>query len=315
MIDSSTLAGRRVVITGASGFLGSHLRGRLQRIGAEVHGVSRTHRRAAAADEPATCWWQADTSDLVQVEKLFQETRPNVIFHLSGLSSAAPGIEMVLPTFQSLLGSAVNVMTVASHLADCRVVLAASLTEPSPGQAEPTPSSPYAAAKWAAGTYARMFHRLYGLPVVMVRPFMTYGPYQDRRKIIPYMTLSLLGGTAPELSSGTQQFDWIYVDDVTDGFIAAAVSSNLEGSTIDLGSGSAMSVREIADRLVQLLDTPLRPVFGARENRPLELVRTANLEEAFAKLRWRPTVSLDEGLRRTVEWYRHEHDRNTVAIQ
>jgi nucleoside-diphosphate-sugar epimerase len=88
-----------------------------------------------------------------------------------------------------------------------------------------------------------MFYKLYGLPVVMVRPFMTYGPGQDEHKLIPYVILSLLKGEAPRLSSGEQQFDWIYVDDVTDGFVAAAQADNTESHTVDLGSGRLVSVR------------------------------------------------------------------------
>ena len=301
-VKPSVLAGRKVLITGATGFLGSHLCGRLSESGAEVHAASRSQRSAEV--ESSVRWWQVDMTDVSAVRHLLTTVEPSIIYHLSGLSVAAPDCELVLPIFHSLLGSTVNVLTAATEIGKPRVVLAASLTEPEGGRKEPTPGSPYAAAKWAAGGYARMFHRLYQLPVVLVRPFQTYGPGQDERKLIPYMILSLLRGEAPKLSSGNQQFDWIYIDDVVDGLIAGGETANVEGSTIDLGSGIPVSVHDIADRLLRLVGAQATPVFGARADRPVEWARVADVQDAHAKLGWRPTVPLEAGLKKTVEWYR-----------
>ena len=91
-----------------------------------------------------------------------------------------------------------------------------------------TPHSPYAAAKWAASGYGRMFHELYGAPVVILRPFMTYGPGQAPSKLIPAVTLSLLRGERPKLSSGKARADWVYIGDVIEGFIAAAPHPELK---------------------------------------------------------------------------------------
>ena len=99
-------------------------------------------------------------------------------------------------------------------------------------------SSPYAAAKWAAAGYGRMFHSLYDTPVVILRPFMTYGPGQASTKLIPAVTLALLRASGPRLSSGRHRSDWVYISDVIEGFVAAATVPGIEGKTIDLGSGT-----------------------------------------------------------------------------
>jgi len=112
--------------------------------------------------------------------------------------------------------STVNLLTVAANIGCRRIVLLASLEEPEPGHTDAAPASPYAAAKWTSGTYGRMFHKLYQTPVVLVRPFMTHGPRQDVRKIIPLLP-SPLQDQAPKLASGQRQVDWIYVDDVIEG--------------------------------------------------------------------------------------------------
>jgi UDP-glucose 4-epimerase len=304
---ASALHQRKILVTGASGFLGSHLTRRMLANQTEVHAVSRSPKNT---DGNGPQWWQADMADIAATRKLLTTVRPNVIYHFAGLSTAVPDFDLVVPILHSLLVSTVNVLTAATEIKHCRVVLAASLTEPEPGD---SPGSPYAAAKWASSGYARMFHKLYQLPVVLVRPFMTYGPAQDRRKIIPYVILSLLSGEAPKLSSGNQQFDWIYIDDVVDGLLAAGEAPNVKGCTIDLGSGESIPVREIVDRIVHLVGTEVRPLFGALPDRPFEWVRIAATTDAYSRLGWRPKTLLQQGLQQTVEWYRRHLPRRSIS--
>ncbi len=294
------LLGKRVLITGASGFFGSHLCARLCKT-IEVHAVSRTQRSTSQGVQ----WWQGNMEDIQVVQNLFQTVKPDVVFHLSGMVTGAAGLELVLPTFNSLLVTTVNLLTVAaSHRCD-RIILIASLEEPEPGHNEAIPS-PYAAAKCASSAYGRMFHQLYQTPVVLVRPFMTYGPGQNVRKIIPSVTLSLLQGEAPLLASGQRQVDWIYIDDVIDGLIAAAGMPNVEGCTFDLGSGILVSIRSIVQQLTNLVNPQIQPLFGALPDRPVEKVRVADTSYTQDKLGWQPLISLEKGLETTVNWYKQQ---------
>lgn len=296
-----SLYDQKVMVTGASGFLGSHLSRRLVENGIEVEAVSRSIR---ISQTNYLRWWQGDMTDIAAVRHLLDTIRPDVIFHLSGLATGIPDFDLVLPTFHSLLTSTVNILAVATEIGCRRIVLAASLTEPEPSYVEVTPTSPYAAAKWACGGYGRMFYKLYRTPVVMVRPFMAYGPGQDTRKLIPYVTLSLLQREVPKLSSGNWQADWIYVDDVIEGFLQAAEAVNIEGCTIDLGSGELASVRTIVQYIVKHVGNEIEPIFGALPDRPLEKARIANVADAYSKLCWKPLISLEQGLEQTVDWYR-----------
>ena len=300
-LGAHNLRDQRVMVTGASGFLGSHLCRVLRNEGAEIYAISRSARE----DTGERCHWlQGDLSDISQVRRMLREIKPDVMFHLSGLVTAAFGLELVLPTLQTLLVSTVNLLTVAAEIGVSRVVLAGSLQEPLADHAEPTPSSPYAAAKWASSVYGRMFGRLYGLPVVNVRVFMTYGFGQNVCKLIPYVTLALLRQQRPELSSARWQADWVYIDDVISGLVAAAQVRNVPGRTIDLGSGSLISVRDIVEHLVRLTGSRAAPKFDELPDRPLQPVRVANVADTENALSWRPTVSMIEGLRRTVDAYR-----------
>lgn len=309
-LAAHSLRDQRVIVTGASGFLGSHLCRVLRDDGAEIYAISRSAPR-----DTGGCfrWLQGDMSDICMVRRTLLEVKPDVIFHLAGLVTGVCGLELVFPTLQSLLVSTVNLLTVTAESGSARIVLAGSLTEPIPNGSEPTPGSPYAAAKWASSAYGRMFARLYGVPVVNVRVFMTYGPGQDTRKLIPYVTLSLLRQQSPDLSSGSWEADWVYVDDVISGLVAAACIRNVPERTIDLGSGSLVSVRDIVEHLVRLTGSRAAPKFGAVPDRPLEQVRVADVAAAQSALSWSPTVSMIEGLRRTVDAYKQSLKHELTA--
>jgi nucleoside-diphosphate-sugar epimerase len=244
--------------------------------------------------------------DMAVVQNLFQTIKPNIVFHLSGLITGAAGLEFVLPTLHSLVVSTVNILTAATQIECDRVVTMGSLEEPEPKQGEIVPISPYSAAKWASSAYSRMFHHLYQTPVVLVRPFMTYGPRQPVHKIIPSVTLSLLKGEVPKLASGVREVDWIYVDDVIDGMLAAARVAGIEGYTFDLGSGNLVSIRSIVEQLTQIINPQIKPLFGALPDRPVEKVRAADVAYPFEKLGWQPQISLGKGLEATVNWYKEQ---------
>jgi UDP-glucose 4-epimerase len=298
------LHGRTILITGASGFIGSHLCARLCNNGLQVHAVSRTKR---TAEQDGVHWWQADLTAHEAAQHIFNTIKPDLVFHMAGYAKGSCDLDQVAPALQGNLLSQVNVLTAASKAGCRRIILAGSLEEPEPGDGQITPSSPYAAAKWAASAYARMFFRLYKLPVVNLRIFMVYGPMQwDLNKLVPYVILSLLRGEAPKLSSGQRQVDWIYVNDVIDGLLAAAVTPDIEGCTVDLGSGSLTPIHTLVQHLVELIDPGIEPVFGALPDRPMEQVRVANMADTYAKIGYRPETPLQEGLRQTVEWYRQQ---------
>lgn len=293
----------RALVTGASGFLGAHLCRRLLAEHAEVHAVSRRPRQTDARE--GLYWWQCDPIDAAAVHDLVGRLKPDVVFHFGGLVTAAPDLQLVMPTFHTLLASTVNILKAVTDVGGGRVVLAGSLEEPTSSGADAlVPTSPYAAAKLAAGAYAKMFVLLYGTSVVSLRPFMAYGPGQDPMKIIPYTILSLLRGVAPELSSGERALDWVYVDDVIDAFVTAALRSDVEGRTLDVGWGTAVQIREVVNRLTRLVDPSIVPRYGVRPDRPDASTRVADVNATTAALGWRPTTSLDRGLAETVEWYR-----------
>jgi nucleoside-diphosphate-sugar epimerase len=302
MKDQSLISDQKVMVTGASGYIGPHLCHRLLHIGANVFAVSRT---SPSITNKRLQWYQTDLSDFKAVQKLLKHTKPDVIFHLAGYAVGGREIGLVLPTFHSNLTSTVNLLIGVTEFGSKKIILSGSLEEPDEGTGEQVPSSPYAAGKWAASGYARMFHRLYGTPIVNLRLFMTYGPgKQAPNKLVPYVIKSLLNQKAPKLSSGQREIDWIFIDDVIDGIITSAEADDVLGCTIDIGSGKAVSIQNLVQKLIGIIDPKMKALYGALAERPIEQVKVADMQSTYKKIGWKPTISLDEGLAKTVEWYR-----------
>jgi len=271
-----------------------------------VHAVSRRPPSNGCED---LHWWTGDLTHIDIVRDLFRKIRPDVIYHLASHVMGAPGLEHVLPTFHGNLQTSVNLLTAAAEIGCRRLVLTGSLAEPEPTKGEAFPSAPYAAAKWASSAYGRMFHALYQVPVVLARVFMVYGPAQkDLSKLIPYATLSLLQKKSPRVSSGERLVDWIYVDDVVRGYLALVEADNIEGSTIDIGSGNLVSIREIVGHLADIVASGASPILGALPDRPMEPVRVANIAQTYERIGWKPVTPLVIGLQATVDWYKKNLD-------
>lgn len=301
-MDNSQLLGKKIFITGASGFIGTHLCSRLYGSGAEVYAISRTNR---STDENDLQWFQGDLADIESVRHILNKIKPDLIYHLAGHVKSARDLSYVIPTFRDNLISTVNILTVASEIGCDRIIHAGSLEEPESGNIEDIPSSPYAISKWACNAYARMFNALYQLPVINARIFMVYGPGQhDLTKLVPYVITSLLSGETIKFTSGQRPVDWIYIDDVIDGLLVMANAPNVEGKTIDLGSGKLISIRSVVQKIIDSIDSQATPLFGKLPDRPMEQIRVANMEETYDRIGWIPKTSLDDGLKFTVEWYK-----------
>jgi UDP-glucose 4-epimerase len=301
-----SLSGQRLLVTGGSGFIGTPLCRQAVEQGASVHAVSR-HPRTSS---DGVRWEAADLTEDAAVQGLVRRLRPDVVLHLASEVSGARDRDLVLPMLRANLLAAVNLMLACADAGCRRLVLAGSMEEPELGDPEAVAQSPYAVSKWAALAYARLFHALYGLPIVHLRVFMVYGPGQrDLRKLVPYTTVSLLRGRPPKLTGGTRAVDWVYVDDVVDAFLRAAVAPGIEGSSFDIGSGELVTVRALVARLHDLVGGDVEPAFGAIADRERERIRVADPAPAADAMGWRPRTSLDEGLNRTVEFYRSHLDR------
>ena len=296
-----------MLVTGATGFIGTRLCEKLISLGAEVHGTSRSIGPAGGI--PGTRMWAVDMKNASYVQRVVREARPRFVFHLAGKVSARQDMGLIPETLSTNLLGTVNLLVALTGSKVESLVLVGSSEEVGD---EGVPSSPYAASKLASCIYARMFYRLYNLPIVWARVFVAYGPRQESSKVIPHIIGSLLANVRPRLSTSTRACDFIFVDDVVSGLLMAARSVPPGCKPIDIGTGRATTLKEIARELAALTGRSIDPVFGAAENRKLERTVVADLDATRSMLGWSPSLDLREGLIRTIGWFKERSSGDCV---
>ena len=314
------LAGRTVLVTGAAGFLGSHLVRRLIREGADVHAIVRRSggwRLAETASQITE--WVADVTDASAMLDCAKRTRPEIVVHLAGETAARrfiPGdwsaVERSIAV--NLMGT-LNLVRAAVEVPSVRaLVRAGGLAEygngPSPFEERQReePLSPYSASQVASTHFCQMLQRHTEVAIVTLRPALVYGPAQAEDFFIPAVISAALRGEDFPMSSGVQRRDLLFVDDVVDAFVRAASLDGLKGAIFNVGSGDAVDMRGVAELIVALVGGRTHLIVGALQDQAAEALDLhADAHLSGLQLGWKPSTSLREGLDRTIDWYRrHE---------
>ena len=292
---------RRYLVTGGRGFIGVHTVHRLVQAGGEVHATTRNSPPPGTA---GVVWWQVDLTHAAAVRHVVDQVQPDVVIHLASRAEGSRDLDLVVPMINDNLLTAVNVMTAAAHVPGCRVVVAGSVEEHCGPDPDSGAHSPYSASKMAATTYATLFRDVGDLPVVVLRLAMVYGPEDPHtNRLVPYVIDSLLRGVEPTLSRGWRRVDWVYVDDVVDALLAAAVEPSAVGHVVDIGTGRPVTIRDAVGLVREVIGTTTLPAFGRIPDRPGDVDLVADPGPAERHLKWRAQVGLRLGIERTVAWH------------
>jgi dTDP-glucose 4,6-dehydratase len=320
----SALRGEKVLVTGAGGFIASHLCEALITAGAEVRGLVRYNSRndrgmLSMLDPEIEDQIEVTLGDLRDPESVARATEGVAyVIHL-GAQIAIPysyvnprdfyetNVLGTLNVCQAVLNHSVRQMV---HISTSEVygsALTVPITEEHPLQAQ----SPYSASKIGADKLVESFHRSFDLPATTIRPFNTYGPRQSARAVIPTIIAQALAGDRLRLGSLHPRRDLTYAADTAAALVAAAGEPAAVGRTIQLGTGHDVTIGEVVDRVAALLgkefaveldDTRVRPAASEVER----LISSPAL--ALEVLGWSPKIGLDEGLRRTIAWMEQRID-------
>lgn len=322
--DSSVdLKDQSVLVTGAGGFIGSHLAERLVQLGAKTRAL--VHYRGNGSwgwldDSPLRKDMQIIAGDIRDRDLVTEAMRGvNVVFHLAALIGIPFSYHAPASYVDTNIGGTLHVLQAARDLKTDRVVHTSTsevygtaryvpIDEAHPLQAQ----SPYAATKIAADKLVESSHLSYGLPVITIRPFNAFGPRQSERAVVPAIITQMLSGDTIHLGNLNPTRDLNYVSNTVDGFIMAASSPAAIGKTVNIGSGREISIRQLVELIADLTGrTPQIQVDGERE-RPegSEIERlVANASLARETMAWEPRVSLEDGLRKTIDFIRDNLNR------
>ena len=309
---------KRVLVTGAGGFIGSHLVERLVREGAQVRAFIRYNSRN---DPGLLRFMPSEMSGSVEIipgdlrdQAAVREAVRGVshIFHLGALIAIPYSYRNPADVVETNVIGTLNVLLAARDANVQRMVhtstsevygtaLRVPIDESHPLQGQ----SPYSASKIGADKLAESFFCAFNLPVVTIRPFNTFGPRQSARAVIPTLITQALSGGVIKLGNLDARRDFTYVSDTVDGFLKIAETPGVEGITLNLGTGQEIRIGELAEQIVAMLDHPVRLEIDQERLRPEKSEVQRLLSDnrlAFAKLGWSPQVAFNDGLRQTFDW-------------
>ena len=316
-------SGKRALVTGAGGFIGSHLTERLVEVGARTRAL--VHYNALGTwgwldHSPLRNDIEVIAGDICDRDSLRQAMQGvEVVFHLAALIAIPYSYHAPASYVRTNVEGTLNVLQVARELVVERVVHTSTsevygtaryvpMDEAHPLQGQ----SPYSASKIGADKLAEAFHASFNLPVVTIRPFNTFGPRQSARAVIPTIISQCLTRETVRLGSLHPTRDLNYVANIVEGFLKAALVPAAVGRAINLGSGREISIGEVAEMIGRLAGRPVNIESDARRLRPdkSEVERLlADNTLARTLLGWQPTLSLEEGLERTIAWMQQNLER------
>jgi UDP-glucose 4-epimerase len=310
-------ADERVLVTGVSGFIGSHLARRLVNEGAKVYGFVRS---GTGSDT----WRIKDILNKIDIFCIdirnyelvlpaIRKIEPVKIFHLAANINVSRSLHLLPEMVDTNITGTLNLLQALDRIEyDCFVNTGTSEeygNNPTPFREDHPmmPVSPYSASKASTTLFCQMLHKTIGLPITTLRPFLTYGPMQEANMLVPSVIKSTIEGRIIEMTKGEQTREFNYVDDVVDGFIRASISPRAMGEIINIGNGIEYRIVDVVQLILNLMESTLKPKIGALPYRPGEAWHFfCDNSKARDILAWEPKVDLEEGLKKTIAWYQSQ---------
>ena len=301
----SSVSGRKILVTGGAGFIGSHTVDALLQDGARVVIVDELSTGRRDNLNPNAKFYQINVAD-EGLEKILESEQPEIIYHLAFHVLIPKAIENPLVEMDGIVGS-VRMLHKAKEIGVKKIVFASSgflygNTQNLPATEEHPidPVSPYVVSKHAVENYLRFYNRAYGMGCVILRYAAIYGPRQVTGAMADYIRRLSSGGQAEIWGDGTKTRDYVFIDDVVNAnLLALCIAGNHPDPVFNIGTGTETTLNSLYYKIAKLLNVEAKPIY--RPDRPGEQIRYClDNTKVWRELGWRPRYSIDEGLERTV---------------
>lgn len=328
------MAAAKVLVTGAGGFIGSHLVELLVREGYEVRAMTRytsdSHKgNLAMLSREIMARVEIHNADLRDADAMTTALAGmDVVFHLGAIISIPYSYQHPEETVAVNIQGTLNVLQAMRQHGTPRGVIVSTSEVYGSAQYVPIdekhslqPQSPYSATKIGAESLSISFHRSYNTPIVVVRPFNTYGPRQSARAVIPTIISQALTKNEVKLGAIHTVRDYTYAADTARGLMLAALPEEALGQVINLGTGQSVTIGYVANRVIEIIGKPVTLTSNDSQRLRPEASEVMRLESdnrlARELIGWEPQVSLDEGLQKTISWiasHLNQFDPNVYSI-
>jgi nucleoside-diphosphate-sugar epimerase len=319
--DLPTMTIRKVFVTGATGFIGKHLINTLFRQGYEVAALVRSASLASkTAGIDNVTWFTGDIRNYDDIASAFAIFRPEAVIHLVTYYAIMHRADEIGVMLDTNVKGTVNLLEASKEYGGVQLFVNTSSTqvyEPKPRRLTEEDAiraqSLYAVTKRNAEEACSFYADSFGLPCVTLRLFPPYGPGDQERRLIPYVIGCILKNSPPNLTTGRQEWDFVYVDDIVSAFLTVLRSFSFkEGHRVyNIGTGQPISVRTIVEKIRKNLNSDIDLPWGSVPHRANEVwYNSADISRVEKELGWKPATEIDEGLNKTIAWYR-DYYKNT----
>ncbi|MFA4823694.1 MAG: NAD(P)-dependent oxidoreductase [Methanoregula sp.] len=299
---------KRVLITGASGFIGRHLLHQLRAYGSHIATISRNNNDFPR--DVRQCI--VDIKDTHAIRQCIESYQPEYIFHLAAYKDRNETVQAFYSSIDTNLMGTLNIFSAANDENSVKSIVTLGTAEeygntipPFTEKFRECPVTPYSFSKVCVSHMGELFSDLFDLPVTIIRPTLAYGPGQGTDMFLPSLITSLLEDKPFEMTLGEQTRDFIYVTDLVEALILASRNTQAQGQIINIGSSVPIKIADIAEKIEKLIGKNGFVNIGKKPYRKNEVMEYyVDVKKAEDILGWKAKTSLEDGLKETIAYYR-----------
>jgi len=299
-----SLKGKRVLVTGSNGFIGSHLINRLIKEKADIYCVDKNKQENDSVKS-----YELDIKNFLELKKIIEEVNPEIIFHLAAMINNSREEGIIKEIFEvntigtlNLLIATININYDLLIYTNTFELYGDENQAPFNEEMNPKGISPYSTSKICGEYYCKLFLEIYDKPIISFRLPIVYGPGQKGKMFIPDLMNSIIKRKEFSMTKGKQTRDFIYVDDVIEAFIMACNKKNMKG-IFNLGYGKEISMKEVIETIKKNIDIDIKFDKPYKEKEIWHYY--SDISKIKKELGWEPRTELKEGLRKTLEWWKN----------